>query len=482
VVPGTEDLTTTMAVRAPAATESPGVLSIADLYGEVDAALARVFPRSRQLWVRGEVQSISDQHGRTGHCYIDLIDPETAGDRQAPVLRVKCWRTVWGPLRATLAAEGIELQPGMVVVLRGGLDFYRPRAEVGFILAELDVTALLGRLAAQRAALLRTLAAEGLLERNRALRVPAVPLRIGLVASPGTEGYRDFLGQLAGSGFAFAVTVTPTAVQGADAPAAIAEAVRQAAVAGSGRCDLVVLVRGGGSKADLAAFDAESVARAVATSPVPVWTGIGHTGDESVADLVANRACITPTECGRELALRVGIWWEASVAGPAGLVARRAVDTLVASEQRGEGVRRRLSGSARHLLDRRIDRLQSQAGALARRAPRHAEQARTAMVGRAARLGPLAIGHVERAGDRIGSWRRLLTAYDVERQLERGYTLTLDVDGRLLRGVAGVVVGDALVTRFADGSARSTVTSVVPGSTAADGAGATGGTGEREAS
>ena len=75
-------------------------------------------------------------------------------------------------------------------------------------------------------------------------------------------------------------------------------------------CDLIVVVRGGGSKADLAAFDAEVVARAIAVATKPVWTGIGHTGDESVADIVANRACITPTECGHQLVLRVGQWWE----------------------------------------------------------------------------------------------------------------------------------------------------------------------------
>ena len=69
------------------------------------------------------------------------------------------------------------------------------------------------------------------------------------------------------------------------------------------------MVRGGGSKADLAAFDAEPVARAIATSDVPVWTGIGHTGDQSVADEVANRSFITPTECGQELArLAIDYW------------------------------------------------------------------------------------------------------------------------------------------------------------------------------
>jgi exodeoxyribonuclease VII large subunit len=459
VAPGIDELP---APASAAAAGAAGVLSIAELYDEVEDALSASFPAGRRLWVRGEVQSISDQSGRSGHCYIDLIDPETAGERAAPVLRVKCWRSTWGPLRSMLAGEGIELQPGMVVVLRGTLDFYRARAEVGFILAELDVTALLGRLAAQRAALLRALAAEGLLERNARLRVPAVPLRVGLVASPGTEGYRDFLGQLTGSGFAFDVTVVPTAVQGADAPAAIAGAIATLAAERPDRLDVVVLVRGGGSKADLAAFDAEPVARAVATCPFPVWTGIGHTGDESVADLVANRRCITPTECGRELALRVGLWWEASVGRPGSLVARRAAEALERSESHSDAARTRLAATARHLVGRQVERLRSRTSVVGRNAPRLLEHAGTALAVRSARLGPLAIGHVERAGDRLGAWRRLMAAYDVERQLERGYTLTLGEDGTLVRSVAEVRAGMAIITRLADGTTRSVVASVTP--------------------
>lgn len=437
----------------------PDALSIADLYDEVQGALNRTFPRSRQLWVRGEIQHVADQHGRAGHCYVDLVDPETARDRQAPVLRVKCWRSTWGPLRTTLAREGVVLEPGMVVVLRGTLDFYRPKAEIGFILAELDVTSLLGRLAAARAALLRALAAEGLLEKNRRLAVPAVPLRIGLVASPGTEGYRDFLGQLTASGFAYSVTVAPARVQGADAPGSVAGALGRLARAAD-RYDLFVVVRGGGSKADLAAFDAEPIARAVATSPVPVWTGIGHTGDESVADVVANRACITPTECGREIAQRVAAWWESSVVAPATLVARRVEDVVHRVEVHHDGTRRRLAGTARHLVDRQRDHAMKRADVLARCAPRLVDDARAAVVARAARLEPLAGGAVHRRADQLESWRRLLAAYDVERQLERGYTLTLDAGGRIVRSTRDLAPGSSIMTRFADGTARSVVETV----------------------
>ena len=157
-----------------------GVLSIGALYDEVEAALTSTFPRNRQLWVRGEIQSFSDQSGRSGHCYLDLVDPDEGGGgstsrgRGAPALKVKCWKGTWVPMRRSLAKEGIDLAEGMVVVLRGTIDLYRPKGEIGFILSELDVTALLGRLAAQRAQLLRTLEAEGLLRRNAALPVAPV--------------------------------------------------------------------------------------------------------------------------------------------------------------------------------------------------------------------------------------------------------------------------------------------------------------------
>jgi exodeoxyribonuclease VII large subunit len=439
-------------------------LSIADLYDEVEGALQRAFPRRRELWVRGEIQHLSDQRAGRGHCYLDLVDPESSGERQAPVLRVKCWQSTWGPLRAALRREGIELQPGMVVVLRGSVDFYRPKAEIGFVLAELDVTALLGRMAAQRAALLRALEAEGLLVRNRSLEVPPVPLRVGLVASPGTEGYRDFLGQLTMSGFGFRVSVVPAVVQGPGAPAALCSAVRRLAAAGPARLDVMVIVRGGGSKADLAAFDAASVARAVASSPLPVWTGIGHTGDESVTDVVANRACITPTECARELVARVQRWWDESVAGPASVVGRCAVVATSTSQREHDAVRTRLCAMARHLVARQSEHVARRSAGIAACAPRLADDAGLRLRSRGVRISPLAHGLVERSEDRVGAWRRLLNAYDVERQLERGYTLTLDADGRILRSVADVARGGEIVTRFADGNARSLVEEVVAGS------------------
>ena len=427
------------------------VLSIAQLYRRVDDALASAFSPRLALWVRGEVQMLSD---RTGHCYIDLVDPDSAGDRQAPVLKVRCWRQTWGPLRAQLARAGIELTPGTVVHLVGRIDFYRARAEVNFVMAGLDVTALLGRMAAERAALVAALREEGLLEANRALPVPPVVLRVGLVASPDTEGYRDFVGQLTASGYGFSVAVSRASVQGAGAPRAVARAISRCGASG---CDLVVVVRGGGSKADLAAFDSEPVARAIATCPVPVWTGIGHTGDEAIADIVANRSFVTPTECGHELVTRLDAWWLRSVAVPAGTVVRHALRWSEAADRHLGACRGRLSGTARQQLRWHRERLEHRVATLTRAAPVAVRTEGASVSARSARLGPAALRRLSEAERRVSSWRRLLGAFDVDRQLERGYTLTMDAGGRVLRSGAELADGDVLLTRFADATARSVV-------------------------
>jgi exodeoxyribonuclease VII large subunit len=441
--------------------EQAGVLTIGGLYDEVEAALARSFPRRRHVWVRGEIQHLSDH--RSGHLYLDLVDPEEETPRGGgrgrarggePVLKVKCWRTSWAPLRHSLAKEGIELADGMVVVLRGSLDLYRARGELSFILADIDVTALIGRLAAQRTKLLATLEAEGLLRRNASVGLPDVVVHVGLVASPETEGCRDFLGQLTGSGFGFRVSHVKVPVQGSGAPASIARAVT---MLGRSGCDVIAVVRGGGGRTDLAAFESEVVARALASCPVQVWTGIGHTGDQTVADIVAARACITPTECGQTIVSRTAQWWSRHVVEPAEFLAGRVPAFLSDASARDARARGRLTATARQQLRVHRERLSASATATARRAPSCLERSESALGLRAGRLGVLAVRHLGQCDQRVSAWRRLIAAYDVDRQLERGYSLTMTADGDLVRRAGDVAPGEQIVTRLAGGSMRSTV-------------------------
>lgn len=450
----------------------PDALSITEFYRRVDRSIRSSFPED--LWITGEIRSIKVLP--RGHCFIDLVDPTYARDSGAPTLNVKCWSTRWRSVRSTLDHLGIVLDSGMVVRGRGEVQFYKARGTVDFILSELDTDALLGKVAAERARLIKALVDEDLFDRQQRMPVPSLPLRVGLVASPDTEGCNDFLGGLSASGLAFAVTIAPTAVQGKAAPNRIARAVTNL------QCeplDVIVVVRGGGSKADLSAFDSEPVARAIATSRVPVWTGIGHTGDQSVADEVANRSFITPTECGQELARLATEFWRAGM--EAGLViGRLSRDVLGRSEHGLDRHRHGMATGTRSQLDRHADRLVHRSGALrgavrsqldshdrhleargrlaARSSLRSLDAGRTALDARVQRLAGLPRRRLQVEELRTAQWRRLLGAYDYRRQLERGYSVTRNDSGDVVRSVAELPPGTRMVTRLADGEVASIVT------------------------
>lgn len=428
------------------------VLSITELYQGIEQALRGAFPT--EIWVAGEVRSFNVSS--RGHCYLDLVDPAGAKDAGAPVLKVICWSGRWGRLRAKLDGLGITLDAGLVVRVRGELQLYRARGDISLILSEMDTDALLGNVAAERARVVRALIDDGVFDRNRSIPVPVPPLRVGLVASPGTEGYRDFVGSLAASGMAFRVTVVAAQVQGREAPASVAQAI---AVLGRSECDVIAVVRGGGSKADLAAFDTEPVARAIATSPIAVWTGIGHTGDLSVADEVANRAWITPTECAQELARRVDAAWSAGV--EAGLrVATGARTQLDRQADRLAHQAATLRSEAQRRIDGHAAALGARATAMAVGARRVVRDAEGAVTDTAIRLSRSSRRRLVTEESQLTQWRRLLAAYDYHRQLERGYTVTRDEDGRVVRSVAGIRAGARLAIQAADGAVRARVEDV----------------------
>jgi exodeoxyribonuclease VII large subunit len=193
---------------------------------------------------------------------------------------------------------------------------------------------------------------------------------------------------------------------------------------------------------------------------VQVWTGIGHTGDQAVADIVAARACITPTECGQAIVAHTAQWWGRHVVEPAAFLAGRVPSFLSDASARDARARGRLTATARQQLRVHGERLAGRAVSAARRAPSSLERSEGALGSRAVRVGVLAVGQLDRRDEQVRGWRRLLTAYDVDRQLERGYSLTLTAEGSLVRRAGDVAPGQEIVTRLADGSVRSTVDGV----------------------
>lgn len=406
------------------------VLEVGQFYELITSHLESAFGRRQPRWVRGEIAKVFEK----GHLYLDLVDAGSASsDAKRPVLNAHCWTSQWGPLKRKLADAGVSIAPGTVVNLFGYVDVYAPQGKIGFAVTAIDAAGLMGDVARRRAELIGRLASEGLLEANKAVAMSPVPLNVGLIASPGTEGFNDFTGQLMASGYSFDVRLVTTLVQGEQAPAQIVAAL--AALDGAG-LDVIVLVRGGGSKGDLACFDDERVARAIAGAATPVWTGIGHTGDESVADLVAHTRAITPTKLGEELASRVAAFDQRFVRLPA---QRLGVSLEAVLDEATELLRER----RRTMIFAVRDRLRSE--------ERHLGSLRSRL--------SLQAGHLlDAATTSLATTRLLLAAYDPARRLAQGWSIVTGVDGTIIRHVGDVASGDAITVRVSDGNLGATIT------------------------
>jgi exodeoxyribonuclease VII large subunit len=454
-----------------------GTYSVAELVEGVRDALAARF--AEPVWVHGEISGI--KRGRNGHVWFDLVDRDDAGTVTASI-PVVLWSSVRVGVNAQLKRAGsIRMDDGVRIRIVGPLDVWVTGGRLQLQMQGIDPSYTLGLLATERDRVLRLLEAEGLLGRNRALALPTVPRRIGLVTAVGSAAEADFLQTLADSPLAWEVVVVDARVQGAGSERSVAAALLTAAGA---RVDLVALVRGGGARTDLATFDHELVARTIASLEVPVLTGIGHEIDTSVADAVAHAAHKTPTACATavvDLALtaaaRVELAWR-DIAALAERLTAIESDRLAARATRAaRGVRSRLAVED-HRADTasvRIRRagpnaLVRASGAMERRAGRAEGTARAhlrvherSLALLAGRTGPSAGAALRRAEMDLASTGTRLSALDPARALARGWSITRTTAGSVVRRSTDVRPGDTLVTTLADGTVTSTVAAVAPG-------------------
>ncbi|MBK5224623.1 MAG: exodeoxyribonuclease VII large subunit, partial [Acidimicrobiia bacterium] len=406
-------------------------LSVAELNARISDALSTAF--AEQLWVTGEVHGLKGSPN--GHVYFRLVEPGTLGRPTEANLSVVLFRSNARTVEHILARAGggMRLTDGIEVRIRGEVLFYAPQGRVQLRMTIIDPTHTLGRMAADRDALLRTLALEGLLDRNVRLPLAPVPLRVGLITSADSAAAADVLHQLERSQVGWQVSLIDARVQGAGSVehvvAALATAARLA-------LDVVALVRGGGSRTDLVTFDSEAVARAIAAMPVPVITGIGHEIDDSVADRVAHRSFTTPTACATFLCEIVAAYrdrcddlWRA--------IARSSIDVLAREGADLRNMTARVASGARttvELSGARVAELHTAVG----RAPTRS---------------------IDRATAQLEALARHVRALDPQRVLARGWSITRTAEGTLVRHVADAPEGTVLVTSVADGTITSTSTS-----------------------
>jgi len=267
-------------------------LKLSELNGLVKKAVAEAF--TAPVWVIAEISELKTN--RNGHCYLVLIEKEENGDAIVAQAKATIWSYTLRMLQPFFeSTTGQQLSQGLKVLVSVSVEFHELYG-YSLNIRDIDPTYTLGDMARRRREIIARLQAEGVAEMNKELELPLVPQKIAIISSATAAGYQDFIDQLSNNaaGYHFHFKLFPAVMQGNQAESSIIGALEQIYLYES-FFDAVVIIRGGGSQADLSCFDNYNLAYYITQFPLPVITGIGHEKDDSIVDLVAHTRLKTPT-------------------------------------------------------------------------------------------------------------------------------------------------------------------------------------------
>lgn len=439
------------------------VWKVSELVGELRADIEREFS---DLWVEGEISDL--RPAASGHIYFTLKDD--AGQLSTVLFRRQ--------------ASLLRFRPenGLYVLLRGRLSLYEQRGQVQIVAEHLEPMGA-GSLQLAFEQVKRRLQQEGLFDAERKKALPAFPRCVGIITSPAGAVIRDFITVVNRRHAALEILLYPALVQG---DAAAGEVARGIAYFNETReVDLIVIARGGGSLEDLAPFNTESLARAIAVSELPVVSAVGHETDFTIADFVADLRAPTASAAAelitaaqhkveehleqllqrlhraarytlmqaRERLSRVSI--EAALA--------RVGDNLNRRQQRIDELCFRMEAAWRAGCKEKAQRLQALTAAVLRNdGAQRIRLMRERLENLSSRLVRAQKLSIEGRRARLLSLERHLTSLSPLAVLNRGYALVYDEAGALLKNAADVNAGQVLSTRLASGSLESQVTKIMP--------------------
>ncbi|WP_448096947.1 exodeoxyribonuclease VII large subunit [Luteibacter yeojuensis] len=410
------------------------------------------------VWIEGELSNVS--RPASGHVYFTLKDANA---------QVRC-------AMFRMAASRLRFRPvdGMHVLMRAKVGLYEARGEFQLVADHMEPAGE-GALQREFEQLKARLGAEGLFAPERKRALPVFPRRIGVITSPSGAAIRDVLSVLGRRLGLADVEVLAVPVQGREAPPAIAAMLRKASA--SGRYDVLLITRGGGSLEDLWAFNDENVARAIHASAVPVVSAVGHEVDFTIADFVADLRAATPSAAAEllvpdgadlsrqlerlrqrmatlmtrrlEAAAQRADHWQAR------LNAQRPQARLARDAQRLEALRRRLYvsiGQSNNLRRARLERLQAR---LAAHHPKlRLTPSRIRIADLRQRMAAAMSRRIERDRLRLAEQARTLHAVSPLATLERGYAIVFDQRDAVVKRASDINVGDRLRVMLGSGEIK----------------------------
>ncbi|MFC1515099.1 exodeoxyribonuclease VII large subunit [Candidatus Omnitrophota bacterium] len=407
------------------------------------------------IWVCGEIQGLRPDRNKK-HTYFELVQKHAQSPEIAAKVKVALFagRKPLIDERIAKSQGAFELKNDIEVKFLCEVSLHPPTGQYSLIIIDIDPVYTLGKVAQNRLKIIAELRGQGLLEKNRTLPIPDLPLRIGLITALDSAAYHDFINELNASGFGFKVTAVNSYMQGKGVEGDVIGALKYFNRI-KADLDLVVITRGGGSKADLAWFDNQKIAQAIAHLPLPVLSALGHQTDISVTDMVAHTAFKTPTKAGQFLTERIAealqaieMLGEKILEGSLSYLQRQKQDlrtkTLVID-----------SGTLRYFGDHREDLARITSGLKSAGLQTLKDSARLAdhniktVQDYSKRALQEAANNVKYIEDKLG-------LLDPRTILRRGYSITLK-GSKAVRAISELTPGDIITTRYSHGRSHSQV-------------------------
>ena len=431
--------TQTMRVETDLFPHTAKVFTVAELTRAIRGVLET---KLGAVWVQGEISNYKLHP--SGHQYFTLKD-------QRAQIACVIWRDTIAPLRQSLV-DGTQVQVYGTVTVFEAQGKYQLRVEI------LQPRGL-GLLQAKFEALKRKLQAEGLFAPERKRPLPKFPRRIGIVTSPTGAAIRDMLNVLRRRAPWLQILINPVRVQGTGGAQEIAVAIRELAMPNENwqPLDLIVVTRGGGSIEDLWEFNEEIVARAIFHSAVPIVSAVGHEIDFTICDFVADLRAPTPSAAA-ELIVSDIIDLHRRIDGCARVLVRQLLNRLRDAQQRLDHARETLQRCLAHKVDSYKHRLLHIASALQpRKLSGELMMRRNRFVDVRRRFAELPKRVLENARHRFRHVEGILRVLGPDATLRRGYSITRDTKGNLIRTVSDVRSKMKIRTRLSDGEFDSEV-------------------------
>ncbi len=406
-------------------------------------------------WVVGEISEI--QVNRTGHCFLELI--EKLENEQTPTAKMRAvvWANTYRLLDPYFVSEtGRGLAVGMKILVQVSVSFH---SLYGFslVITDINPTYTVGEEEQRRIKIIRQLEEDGVMDLNKEIPMPLVPQRVAIISSSTAAGYQDFMQQLHENpyGIAFQTQLFPAAMQGPEVEGTVVAQLDEI-YKHENDFDVVVIIRGGGARADLAWFDSYAIATNITQFPLPVITGIGHDKDQSIIDMVANMSLKTPTAVAEFLVDACGTFIERIVD------LHERIETAIADELQQQATivneyQMRLSQSLQLAIAKTNNTLSSLGQKIAHAAQLRFSQQQSGLQAIATKVQELSEKRLLQATSRLQVIETSIIARNPENILKQGYTLTANANGEIIRSKMQVQAGDVITTHFGDGQVTSEV-------------------------